>query len=251
MPTPADMKKISAVTFDLWDTLIKEHPGGSEKVAELRMERIERLLTDRGIPHSQEAVRKAYDETGAFLALTWSKKRDMALRDQVLFMLSSIDAKLAGRLRPTDFEEIERVYAEGILDHPPRLLPGAAEALESVKSAGYKIGLVSNTGRTPGTVLRTIMEDMDILDFFDVTVFSNEILVRKPAEKAFRVALEGLKVVPRASVHVGDDPEKDIQGAKSCGMKAIQILVDDHESSESADGRLVDIRGVALEIAKL
>jgi hypothetical protein len=82
------MRKISAVTFDLWDTLIQEHPGGSDRLAKLRIEKIGSLLSSRGIMHSKDEIGSAYKKTGDFLELTWSKRRDMPVHDQVLFMKS-------------------------------------------------------------------------------------------------------------------------------------------------------------------
>lgn len=246
-----DMRRISAVTFDLWDTLIKELPGGSEKVAKLRIEGIGTVLNERGIAHSPGEIESAYLETGEFLALTWSKKRDMSVRDQILFLLSSVDAKLASRLSARDLADVERIYSESIFEHPPRLLPGAKHALEGVKNAGYKVGLISNTGRTPGSTLRGVMDKMNILDYFDTTTFSNEIQVRKPAEKAFTITLDKLKVVPRAAVHIGDDAEKDIAGAKQCGMRAIQIVAGDERPSEIADARRSSLSQILDEIDRL
>jgi FMN phosphatase YigB (HAD superfamily) len=82
------MRKITAVTFDLWDTLIQEHPGGSDRLAKLRIEKICSLLSSRGIIHSKDEIGSAYKKTGDFLELTWSKRRDMPVHDQVLFMKS-------------------------------------------------------------------------------------------------------------------------------------------------------------------
>ncbi|OGS56678.1 MAG: hypothetical protein A3K60_02265 [Euryarchaeota archaeon RBG_19FT_COMBO_56_21] len=245
------MRKITAVTFDLWDTLIKEHPGGSDRVAKLRIEGIGKILSEKGAIHSLEEIQSAYQETGDFLAMTWSKRRDMSARDQVLFMLSSVDAKLASRLSAHDMADIERIYSESILDNPPVLLAGAEKALEEVRGAGYRMGLISNTGRTPGSVLRILMDRMGILEHFDVTTFSNEIQVRKPAEMAFMATLDRLKVVPRAAVHIGDDPESDVEGAKRCGMKAIQILAGDERPSDMADARRSNLSHLLDEIARL
>jgi len=245
------MRKITAVTFDLWDTLIKERPGGSEKVARLRIERIGKILADRGAMHTPEEIESAYLETGDFLALTWSKQRDMSARDQVLFLLSAVDPRLASRLTGRDVSEIERIYSESILDNPPILLPGTKRALEQVREAGYKTGLISNTGRTPGSVLRVVMGRLGIAEYFDVTTFSNEIQVRKPAEMAFRTTLDKLKVVPRAAVHVGDDPDKDVDGARGIGMRAIQILVGDEEPSARADASRRDLDHLLDEIERL
>ncbi|MCU0852726.1 MAG: HAD family hydrolase [Thermoplasmata archaeon] len=216
------MKRFAAVTFDLWDTLIQEYPGGAQKVAKLRVRMIGDILASRGLAHSGEEIKAAYDKTGDFLALTWGKARDMPVRDQVLFMATCIDDKLGSKLSGADLAEIERAYVES--------------TLADVKSSGYKLGLISNTGRTPGSVLRTILRDMGILEFFDVTTFSNEILVRKPAEGAFRTTLEKLKVVPRAAVHVGDDVRSDVAGAKQAGMKAVQVALRSEKRCPDADG---------------
>ncbi len=245
------MRNISAVTFDLWDTLVQEHPGGAQRVAESRIDKIFRILGQTGSAHTEKEVHDAYDKSGMFLEMTWTKKRDLTVRDQVLFLLNCMDGRLVGRLKGEDLEAIEKVYSEGILDHPPRLLPGAKEALGSVKASGYRIGLISNTGRTPGSVLRLVMADMDILHQFDVTTFSNELLVRKPAETIFRRSLEDLRVPPKAAVHIGDNPEQDVEGAKRIGMHAIQFVTDGKRISKSADGHARSLDHILDEIEKL
>jgi len=245
------MRKIAAVTFDLWDTLIQEYPGGSDKVDRLRIHRIGSLLDSRGIVHTQKEIESAYKDTGDFLELAWSKKRDMPVHDQVLFMLSAIDDKLSSKLSKQDLAEVERIYAESIFDNPPRVLPGAKEALKALKDKSYRIGLISNTGRTPGSALRTVMQNIGILGFFDATTFSNETLVRKPSEGAFRATLDKLKVIPKAAVHVGDDAESDIIGAKKAGMRAIHIVAPGQLASDSADGNVESLDQVLESIERL
>ena len=100
------------------------------------------------------------------------------------------------------------------------------------------MGLISNTGRTPGRVLRTVMDDLGILRHFDVTTFSNEILVRKPSPVIFKTTVEALRTQPSLCVHVGDDPVSDIGGARDFGMRTIQVRSDRWELDQSADGRV-------------
>lgn len=245
------MRRIVAVTFDLWDTLIKEHPGGSDRLARLRIERIGSLLNSHGIVHSLPEIETAYRKTGDFLELMWSKRRDMPARDQVLFMLSSIDDKLASRLSKQDRDAVEKIYSESILDNPPMMLPGARDALKSVKEMGHRIGLISNTGRTPGSTLRIVMDNMGIAGFFDTMTFSNETLVRKPSEGAFRVTLERLRAIPKTTVHVGDDCDGDILGAKRMGMYALQVLRPGARRSEDADGFVESLDSLAERIERL
>jgi len=229
------MRKITAVTFDLWDTLIQEYPGGSEKVARIRTRKISSILSSAGVPHSADEIMAAHEKTGQFLQLIWSKERDLPLMDQVLFMLNSIDDDLPGKLRAEELRRVEGAYADGILENPPRLLAGAKDVLEDVSSSGWRTGLISNTGRTPGSTLRTLMDRLGILRHFDTTTFSNEILFRKPAPEAFRSTLDSLKAHPRASVHIGDDPVSDIGGAKRAGMNTIQVVMEGGMPSEKAD----------------
>lgn len=245
------MRKIAAVTFDLWDTLIQEYPGGSEKVAAIRIRRIGSILASAGALHTPEEILAAHDKTGQFLQLIWSKKRDLPLGDQVLFLLNSIDDRLPGRLRPEDLRGVEEAYSRSILDNPPRLLPGAKDALDQVKGSGYRTGLISNTGRTPGSTLRTLMDRLGILGFFDTTTFSNEILVRKPAQEAFRNTLDRLKTSPKMSVHIGDDPVSDIAGAKRAGMSAIQVVAQGRKPSEKADSTVNSLESVLSVIKQL
>ena len=229
------MRRIAAVTFDLWDTLIQEVPGGSDKVADLRIDRMWRYLTEKGMVHTKREVADAYRKSGDFLEMTWSKHRDMPVRDQVLFILTSVDSKLTGKLSREDLQKIEGFYADSIVDNPPLLFPEAKDALKAVKAKGYRLGLISNTGRTPGSVLRVLMERMGILTYFDTTTFSNEILVRKPAPGAFTVTLDKLRVLPKAAVHVGDDADSDMAGAKKVGMKTMHFVPDGATPSSSAD----------------
>ena len=245
------MRNIAAVTFDLWDTLIQEKPGGSSRVADIRVDRIGTILSSKGLTHAEDEILAAHEKTGQFLQLVWSKRRDMSVRDQVLFLLSSVDGKLAGKLSEHDLDEIEKAYTEGLLENPPMLLPGAKDALADVKAKGYKLGLISNTGRTPGSTLRVLMDRMGILRHFDATTFSNEILIRKPAEGAFRITLERLRTVPKAAVHIGDDPESDVMGAKKAGMKAIQIVHAHDRRADTADRHTESLAGVCDLIEKL
>lgn len=245
------MRKIAAVTFDLWDTLIQERPGGSDKVARLRINGMASILSARGVVHTAQELESAYAETGEFLKMTWSKNKDVPMGDQVLFLLSSVDDKLASKLAIKELADLERIYAESILDNPPTLLPGAESALRSVKEKGYRVGLISNTGRTPGSVLRSMMSRMGVLGYFDATTFSNETLVRKPAEGMFRVTLDKLKVVPKAAVHIGDDADCDIAGAKKIGMHAIHVVAVGKSPSKVADGHVKSLDQVIDRIEEL
>ena len=62
-----------------------------------------------------------------------------------------------------------------------------------------------------------------MLNFFDSTVFSDEVGSRKPDGRIFERAASELGTEPAKIVHIGDDPEADAWGAKRAGMKAILL----------------------------
>src|SRR5262249_56226152 len=103
----------------------------------------------------------------------------------------------------------------------PELQPGAAEAVPELAARGIALGIVSNTGRPPGIVLRQILERHDLLRHFSVISYSDEIGYRKPDPEIFRRTLAALGAEPRHAAHVGDNPDADVTGAQGPGMPAV------------------------------
>lgn len=242
------MKGIEAVTFDLWDTLIQEVPGGSARVARLRIGRIADILDSVGRSHGTGALETAYSETGRHLEEIWSDSKDVSVAYQVRFMLRRLDDDLPDSLDADALDDIVSVYSDSMLEHPPKLLPGAEEALAEARANVPRMGLISNTGKTPGRVLRTVMGRLGILHFFDVTTFSDEMMLRKPAPAIFVKTLGNLGVAPPKAIHVGDDPIADMQGARGVGMRTVHIVEPGGDSD--ADARAGSLAQVvpALEL---
>jgi len=85
------------------------------------------------------------------------------------------------------------------------------------------MGIISNTGITPGYILRKVLERAQTSAFFRVMVFSDEIGFSKPHRLMFETALKELDAHPSEAIHIGDGLRTDIAGAKAIGMKAIWI----------------------------
>lgn len=217
------MARIDAVTFDLWDTLIQEVPGGSAAVARLRLEGMDELLRASGVTRTREELERAYGRTGEFLESVWGRDEDISVDEQVEFFLESLDRGLASTVSSAARADFTKIYAESMLRHGPVLFPGAAPALSAVRKLCPCTGLISNTGKTPGSVIRVLLRRMGIFDMFRVAVFSDEVRARKPDRRIFHRALTELGVDPERTVHIGDNPWADIDGAKEIGMMAVQI----------------------------
>ncbi len=90
-------------------------------------------------------------------------------------------------------------------------------------SPRYKMAIVSDSGITPGRFVRQVLRELEILGYFESTVFSDEVGFCKPNRVMFERALGELGVGPREAVHVGDLLHTDVAGAKAMGMKAVWV----------------------------
>ena len=117
-------------------------------------------------------------------------------------------------------EELCRQYHLAAENISP--LPGAQKVLAALKSAGFLLGLVTNTS-LPHSVIATEFQQLGLYDYFDTVVCSSEIVFRKPDCAMFEVALRSLNVPPAEAMFVGDDYRADIIGAKQVGLKAVWL----------------------------
>jgi putative hydrolase of the HAD superfamily len=99
-------------------------------------------------------------------------------------------------------------------------MENAKKEIENL-SKKYKLAVISDTGFTPGRVLRTVLQINGLLNYFDVFVFSDEFGKSKPHRETFMHVADILNIKPDEMVHIGDNERTDVGGALSTGMKAI------------------------------
>ncbi|HII54238.1 hypothetical protein COT30_00720 [Candidatus Micrarchaeota archaeon CG08_land_8_20_14_0_20_49_17] len=115
--------------------------------------------------------------------------------------------------------------------------PKAMQLLTSLR-AKYTLAIVTDAPRDKAWQ-RLILSGLD--GFFYPVVTFNDTGEEKPAVAPFRRALSILKVKPVDALFVGDNPERDIIGAKKIGMKTCLAKYgcqDYHEEMDVADYRI-------------
>jgi putative hydrolase of the HAD superfamily len=240
-----EMPRPKVLTFDLWDTLIQEVPRKNPTLGKVRIRELRSELKSSGHDYPIEIMERAYKLSGDYCDEIWARKKDVPVDDHLLFMLNCIDPRLPSRLKKDEYAAIRKVYSETIIKHPPVLMGGVSQTLESLSSKGYRIGMISNTGRTPGKILRIVLEDLKIGQYFDHMTFSNEILIRKPKKEIFQHTLKQMHTTPKFAMHIGDDLDADYEGAKAVGMRAILLdRENEHASGEDRIQALSDLIGI-------
>ena len=151
---------------------------------------------------------------------------------------------------------IARVYADSLLEYPPPAHGDAVDVLHSVRAMGLRIGLISNTGMTPGTTFRTYLANNRMLEYFDTLTFSDEVKMSKPAKEIFLMTLRSLNAAPGQTVHVGDSIRNDVAGARKCGLKTVWITGfserdDPSDPATEPDETVDDLAAVVPAIKRL
>ena len=110
----------------------------------------------------------------------------------------------------------DAVYQEFALPGVWRLEPGALELLQDLRSAGFRLGIISNFDRR----LYEILKHVGVLDLFEQIVVSSQVGAEKPSPRIFEEALRRFAVEPAELLHVGDDEKADGDGARAIGIQA-------------------------------
>jgi HAD superfamily hydrolase (TIGR01509 family) len=217
---------IRAVTLDLWGTLFLDGPASDDRYKRQRLAGIQAALAGVGITVPPAQLDRGYAAAARWLGELWQMNRDVSVREFVVALLKAVDAALPGRLSAETMAALISAYASPALMAPPAVDPGARVALETLAAEGARLAVISNTMRTPGEVVRQVLDKAGLLPLFRVLTFSDECGIRKPASEIFLRTLKDLDVPPEAAVHVGDDAILDVEGARDAGMAAIQVTPD-------------------------
>ena len=217
------MSQITAVTFDLWQTLLLDNRELGRPRTQLRLEGTQEALKKAGEDYDIEHLREAYRACYRYCHQIREGNRDVTFTEQVRIFIDNISPGLADRLPAEVLREIATAYSDAFFVHPPVPHPDGVAVLEGVKDMGLKIGLISNTGMTPGTAFRKFLEQHQMLQFFDMLTFSDEVKLAKPSDRIFKLTMDFLGSTPEQTIHVGDHVINDVQGAKQVGMSTIWI----------------------------
>lgn len=101
-----------------------------------------------------------------------------------------------------------------------RLFPDSRVCLAAWRSAGVKLGLVTN-GDASQQRDKIVRHDLE--SYFDVIVIEGEFGAGKPDAAVFRHALQALDARPENTRMVGDHLDFDVAGAQQLGLEGIWI----------------------------
>jgi len=105
-----------------------------------------------------------------------------------------------------------------LLDHPPLIRPKASETLAAL-SGRVKMAIVTDSRREQLQLMHGVS---GLLNFFDVTVTSDDCSLSKPHPAPYFAAMKALNVNARSCIAVEDSP-KGLASACAAGISCIVV----------------------------
>lgn len=223
---------LSAVTFDFWNTLMWEPPG---VLVEARIPALLEEFSRLGIGVDEERLRGSHNLAFTAYQDAWVANRQYCAPDAALTILEALD--LADRVDL--YDPLVRCFSTAGELAEIRPCDGAVEALQALRDAGLRLGVVCDIGLTPSPVLRAKLAAHGLLAFFDAFAFSDEVGVYKPSAVIFQHVLTQLNAEASRAAHVGDRKRTDVAGALETGMLAVRYTGVYDDPAEGPDGHAV------------
>ncbi len=189
---------LKAILFDLDNTLI-DFVQFKKQCSEAAI----RAMIEAGLGLEEEKAS----------ALLFKMYDDFGWEDQQIFdkFLRKVSGKVDYRILANGIAAYRRVKAGNLIPYP-RIM----ETLIKLKSKGLVLGIVSDAPKMQAWLR---LAETNISEFFDVVVALEDTGRLKPSRMPFKQAIKKLGFKPEEILFVGDNPERDIKGAKRVGMK--------------------------------
>lgn len=231
---------IQAVIFDLGDTLLNFGRVSAGSLF-LKAGRV-----------SYDYLKAAGQPVGGFQRYLWGNLLGIRLRSffsglfgndfDSLEVLKTYGLRKKYTLTDEQWKDVNRCWYQP-LKELTTVESDLVETLTSLKDSGLKLGILSNTF-VNACALDAHLEDIGILDFFPIRIYSYEYKFRKPNVNIFQTAAEQIETPAANILFVGDRINKDINGALKAGMRPVLIKAYTNAGKKRPDGT-IEIEKVA------
>lgn len=230
---------ITMVTFDLYDTLVEAEPPG--------WIRFQSALNLSGFDVDIEQVMQAYVTGQRYFTVENGKVpiRDRSPEERHRFQHALTRVSLEALALPADAETVG-IVSDNFRDDTKagKILQYVAfdevnGVLERLHNLGIIVGVVSNADSD----VTQFCLHMGFAEHMDIIVTSALVGHEKPDRRTFEAALEPFNIAPGSALHVGDQPDSDVKGARAIGMAA--ALLDRYEQFTGHDFDAVIVRSLS------
>jgi len=217
------MESYKHYSFDLWLTLIRSNPLFKQHRSRIfhqqyntlhkTLAEVEQIFREVDVIFNnvKETTEKNIDAEEMYLMVI------SRINDNKIFLADIDISALYHQMEVLLFEYMPLIYAADI-----------PEILAHIKqNADCTTNILSNTGFIKGVTLRKVLIELNIAQYFDFQLYSDEAGLSKPNQAFFQLLLAKIamfKQIPlNQIIHIGDNIKADIWGADSAGIHSLQV----------------------------
>ncbi len=151
----------------------------------------------------------------------WAKETLIQASETELWTRWMLPGYPAEKISPLS-EQLTRLWMEQMGRRVPR--PDVKSTIIELHERGYVLGIIANS--ISKTDIPNWLKADGLTQYFKAVVVSAQFGRRKPDPYIFLEATRLAGVEPARSVYVGDNPSRDIEGARQAGFSAVYILLE-------------------------
>ncbi len=223
MKTPDD-EEIDTILFDVDDTLFDQR-----RAHRLALKEIIEDWSDLFAGVSEEVLIETFDKADekAMLDFHEGVPLDQIRKERTEEVLREFDVDVSMA------EEFNKLFYDL---YPSMEVPieGAKEVISELKE-DHVLGVITNSSKQ---VQICKLRSIQVLDYFETLVFSEEIGCRKPHPRIFLDAVERVDRRPEDCLYVGDSYTSDVVGADRVGMHTCWFNPDGKEVPGDVEPKL-------------
>src|SRR6185503_15487438 len=130
---------LAAVTFDFWETLLRDTPENLARASAGRVRTLGGVLEAAGCAREHADVEQAHEHCWTVMTERfWTGAREPSIQDQVRLFFDCLESGLCERLDAATFAQAVDAYATPALEYPPEPMPGALDALRVLAARGIR-----------------------------------------------------------------------------------------------------------------
>jgi putative hydrolase of the HAD superfamily len=199
-----DLSGIRAITFDVGGTLIEPWPSVGHIYAEVAAAHGWNGISPRILNRNFVAA--------------WAALKDF--RHTRRQWAALVDSTFCGLIETPPSKTFFPALYDRFGSHESwRIFDDVKPTLEDLKSKGLKLGVISNWD----TRLRPLLRQLKLDACFDVIIVSCDLDSPKPSPEMFFETARRFGLPPRDILHVGDNFNMDVRGARGTGYNAVLL----------------------------
>ena len=213
-------------SFDLWLTLIKSNPL-------FKQERT-RFFYDHFNQHQKtlEEVGRIFRKVDLLCNAINEKTGGNIDAEEMYLMVISEMNDYSNAFGNIDLAALYQEMDALVIKYLPLIYCSeTVRTLRRIKeSPDRTISLLSNTAFIKGSTLRRVLQELELEQYFDFQLYSDETGMSKPNEKMFRLMLDNVAAVRKDPalllsniIHIGDNIKADIDGAQVAGIRTLLV----------------------------